>query len=99
MAREFAGNFYNSSLWQKTRKQYIKSVGGLCEHCYAQGIIRHGDTVHHIVHLSPANINNPEVTLNPDNLVLLCRDCHAEEHKKLKRYQVDENGKLRFREG
>ena len=67
---------------------------GLCERCWAKGIVRHGDTVHHKIHLTPANINDPEITLNPDNLELLCRDCHAEEHASEKRYFVDEQGRV-----
>ena len=98
MAREFAEGFYKSKTWQRCRASYIKSVGGLCERCYAAGIIRHGDTVHHKVHLTAENINDPAVTLNYENLELLCRDCHAEMHKSQKRYEVDENGKLRCRE-
>lgn len=94
LARDFAGNFYKSALWVNARRQYVKSVGGLCERCYERGIIRHGDTVHHKIHLSPANINDPEVTLNPDNLILLCRDCHAELHKSQKRFKVDELGRI-----
>ena len=98
MARDFAGNFYKTASWNSVRKSYIKSVGGLCERCYANGIIKHGDTVHHKIHLTPDNITDPAVTLNFDNLELLCRDCHAEEHKSKKRYEVDSNGKLRCRE-
>lgn len=91
---ETAG-FYKTKLWQDCRKSYIKSVGGLCERCYNKGIIKHGDTVHHKIHLTPANINDPEVTLNFDNLELLCREHHAEEHhKKKKRYTITEEGKV-----
>ena len=98
MAREFAEGFYKSKTWQRCRASYIKSVGGLCERCYAAGIIRHGDTVHHKVHLTAENINDPAVTLNYANLELLCRDCHAEVHKSQKRYTVDETGKVEAKE-
>lgn len=98
MAREFAGEFYKTALWQNARRIYVKSIGGLCERCYSRGIIKHGDTVHHKIHLTPDNINDPDIALNPDNFILLCRDCHAEMHKKQKRYEVEPNGKLRLRE-
>ena len=98
MARDFAEKFYKSKTWQRCRASYIKSVGGLCERCYAAGVIRHGDTVHHKVHLTAENINNPSVTLNYENLELLCRDCHAAEHKSQKRYTVDETGKVEAKE-
>lgn len=31
MARKFSKSFYASTAWKKCRKQYIASVGGLCE--------------------------------------------------------------------
>ena len=94
LARDFAGNFYKTALWRNARKLYIQSVGGLCERCYAKGIIRHGDTVHHKIHLTPDNISVPEIALSWDNLELLCRDCHALMHKPEKRYKVDELGRV-----
>ena len=100
MAKEFAGNFYKTAAWRKCRESYIRSVGGLCERCYANGIIKHGDTLHHKVHLTSENINDPNITMCFDNLMLLCRDCHVELHKadihktKVKRYKVDEAGKV-----
>lgn len=98
MAREFSEKFYKSSMWVNCRESYIKSVGGLCEQCYKNGIIKHGEIVHHKIHLTPENINNPEITLNFQNLELLCRDHHAEIHKKqMKRYEVDKDGRLRTR--
>lgn len=53
------------------------------------------DTVHHIQHLNPTNIHDPDVTLNRDNLMAVCRDCHAKVHtKNERRYTVDENGNV-----
>ena len=97
MTREFAG-FYKTALWKNARKSYIKSVGGLCERCYEKGIIRHGDTVHHIIHLTAENVNDLSITTNPDNLILLCRDCHAEVHRNEKRYKVNELGQVEARD-
>lgn len=92
---EATEGFYKTYAWVRCRRAYIKKVGGLCEVCLSRGIIRHGDTVHHKIHLTPENINDPEVTLNDDNLQLVCRDCHAEIHKKKeKRYRVTESGKI-----
>jgi len=36
--------------------------------------------VHHKIHLTPHNIDDPNITLSEDNLELLCRECHAIEH-------------------
>ncbi len=40
-----------------------------------------------------------KITLNFENLELLCRDCHAAQHNKnLRRYKVDEFGNVSARE-
>ena len=36
--------------------------------------------MHHIIELTPDNINNPSISLNPRNLMLLCNDCHNRLH-------------------
>lgn len=81
MAQEFSKSLYNSKQWQETRKAYAKSVKGLCEDCLAKGIYTAGDIVHHRKPLTPENINDPQITLSWDNLKLVCRSCHALEHK------------------
>ena len=75
MARDFARAFYNSAAWQRCRAAYIEHVHGLCERCHRPGWI-----VHHKCYLTPANIDDPSVTLNFDNLEYLCQDCHNAEH-------------------
>lgn len=76
MAKDFAKSFYASRAWQKCRRAYIESRinidGGLCEKCRTLP----GYIVHHKIPLSPENINNPEVTLNFDNLAFDCKECH-----------------------
>lgn len=90
MAQEFARPFYKSRAWQKCRESYIKRAGGLCEECLAQGQYTPGTEVHHIQELTPDNIGDPAVTLNYDNLRLLCHNCHsAHHHRRQRRYVVD----------
>lgn len=87
--------FYKTEAWKDCRKAYAKSVGGLCEHCYAKGKIVPGEIVHHKKPITLLNVNDPEITLNFENLVLLCRECHGKEHRKLvKRYKVDALGRI-----
>ena len=70
----------------------------MCERCLQRGIITPGVIVHHKIHLTPENIMNPSVTLNPANLQLLCRDCHADMHKGTnERYKFDNLGRLILR--
>ncbi len=92
--RDFAKSFYKSKMWQKTRDAYSSSVGGLCEICLGDGIYRAGKIVHHKIEITPDNIGDPNVSLNWNNLQLLCRDCHAKAHGNLKRYRVDEIGRV-----
>ena len=75
MAKDFARAFYQSVQWQRCRAAYIEQVHGLCEICGRPGLI-----VHHKIKLSPANIDNPDITLSWDNLMYLCQDCHNAIH-------------------
>lgn len=100
MAREFAKSFYHSKAWKHTRDVYAKDKM-LCEPCLAKGKYVKGEIVHHIEHLTPANINDPSVTLSFDNLQLVCRDCHAKEHPEIygrdsgaTRCRFDKNGDI-----
>ena len=97
MARPFAVRFYHSKAWKSTRDAYAASKCFLCERCLDRGVYSKGEIVHHKRHLTPENINDPRVTLNFDNLELLCRDCHADEHYqggKPKRYAFDKDGNI-----
>lgn len=71
MAKEWARSFYNSRAWRKCRKAFAESKFFLCEVCGEAG-----EEVHHKVELTPQNINDPSITLNWDNLQLLCHSCH-----------------------
>lgn len=86
-------NFYNTTAWIKCRDAYIKSVYGLCERCGQPGYI-----VHHKTRLTDENENDPNVTLNWDNLEYLCLQCHNEEHFSQKNTKIgtkfDNNGQL-----
>ena len=33
--------------------------------------------MHHVIELTPINITDKRVALNPDNLISLCHDCHT----------------------
>lgn len=108
MARDFSRAFYKSKQWEDARAAYIRSVHGLCERCFAHGKLVPGEIVHHKVHLSPENINDPAITLGFDNLEYVCRQCHADEHPEIygrgeekapPRYGFDEFGNLVNTEG
>ena len=85
MAREFAKAFYKSQAWQNARGAYVDERkafdGGLCELCQDEP----GTEVHHKIFLRPENIDDENITLNPENFMLLCYDCHKREHEAARR--------------
>ena len=89
--KPYAAKFYKSQAWKNCRAAYVRKVGGLCEKCLSRGQYVPGDIVHHKTPITPDNIFDPQVTLSFDNLELLCRNCHAEEHGgRPKRYDIDQ---------
>ncbi len=103
--KPWAEKFYKSIQWQNCREAYLKSQGYLCERCIKKGEVKPAVIVHHKIYLTPWNINDESITLNPINLEALCKDCHNKEHidykagqhktKKKKfnrRYTVGEDG-------
>ena len=84
--------FYRSRKWKIARAMKIASAGGRCEKC---GKI--GTEVHHIIHLTPKNVIDADISLNQDNLILLCNECHNKEHGRFegrREYEFDSEGNL-----
>lgn len=77
MALDYAKAFYNSSAWRKLRLYICESRHWMCEECGC-----YGNQVHHIEEITPDNINDPNITLNEKNLMLLCEECHNAKRKK-----------------
>lgn len=77
MSKDYAKAFYTSKEWIKCRIGYMLSQNYICERCGGTAKI-----CHHKVYITPANIDNPNITLNWKNLESLCQDCHNEEHQK-----------------
>jgi 5-methylcytosine-specific restriction endonuclease McrA len=91
MAKTFSTPLYNSTAWQNCRRLYIakriKIDGGLCEECHS----RIGYIVHHKILIDESNVNDPNITLNHDNLEYVCKQCHdrfPEHFVKSKRHKV-----------
>lgn len=91
MTKKEAKQFYDSAVWQKRRADVLKRDHYECQDCRERittanrkGITLNGwerylnkaTCVHHIVELQ----ENPELGLDPDNLVSLCNRCHNERH-------------------
>ncbi|QUA53777.1 HNH endonuclease [Aristaeella lactis] len=90
--------FYVSWKWRRCRKAYAESVGKICEECLKEGVIETGSKenpleTHHKIELTDENINDPNITLNWDNLELLCKKHHdMKRKKKEKRWKIGPDG-------
>ena len=85
--------FMASRTWRKCRKAYAASKQGLCEDCREQGILTPGAEVHHMIKLTARNLNDASVSLNWDNLRLLCKPCHEKREGK-RQMRTDEFGRV-----
>lgn len=81
--REKAQVVYNNSEWRRVRREVIKQADGLCEVCKAQGRLKKGDEVHHIVKVSRGNSST---NFNLNNLIYVCTSCH----RKIERLNLQE---------
>ena len=79
----FAHQFYHSRAWQDVRSLVWDRAHGLCERCLGRGDVKPANVVHHSIPLTPENMADPDVSLNPERLIALCHDCHAEVHQHL----------------
>lgn len=80
--------FYQSKAWVKLmqviKAERLNDEGQIiCEHC-GKPIVRAYDCIgHHIKYLTEENVNNAEISLNPDNVMLVHHRCHNKIHNKL----------------
>ena len=81
-------NFYRSKPWIELMKciklQRVNDEGILlCEHCH-KPIVKSYDCIgHHIIELTDDNVNDANISLNPDNVMLVHPRCHNKIHNKL----------------
>ena len=86
MAKAFSDKFYHSKKWKNIRAFVLQRDFYMCQICK----IPNSNTVHHIKELTPTNIDNASISINPDNLVTLCNRCHNLIHDK---YKYNEDSK------
>lgn len=90
--------FYKTARWKAAREHVLKRDMYLCQHCLREGKIVPGNTVHHIRELTPLTVEVPEIAIGEENLITLCRDCHARVHgdRPDTRYKLDDFGQVVF---
>lgn len=70
-------SFYASVAWQRLRASIIAERGPYCQRC---GKVAVDPQLHHIIELTPENVHDATISLNPENILLVCRDCHDAVH-------------------
>lgn len=75
--------FYNSDIWKSFRLTLIaeRGVNGLyCEHCKELMLDPRNITAHHKIELTPDNVHDHAISLNPELIMLVHHKCHNEIH-------------------
>ena len=87
--------FYSTKAWTNLRDNYARSQDYICERCFRpcykkndkeyirlkeQGEDVVFGIVHHKIHLTDTNYQDQTISMNWDNLELLCIKCHNTEH-------------------
>ena len=75
-------SYYNSKGWKTLSKVY-KMYHPLCDCCMVDNKVTNVQDVHHIIYFDNQKINAKKYMLltDEDNLLSLCKDCHAKIHK------------------
>lgn len=66
--------FYRSAEWKRLREEVRKANKMRCAVC--RKLILGKSIVDHIQEITPENIDDPNITLNINNLRLMCQPCH-----------------------
>lgn len=83
MPANFAMQFYNSKQWKELRFMLIIQRGAKCERCGKDFMLDPSHLIaHHKKELTPTNIQDPTIALNPENIEIICDECHNKEHRR-----------------
>lgn len=80
--------FYKSKEWEQLiailRLERINKEDSIlyCEHCGKPLIHKYDIIAHHKIELTEANVNDVNISLNPDNIMLIHFRCHNEIHQR-----------------
>ncbi len=77
--------FYNSKAWIELKEYVLSKQNYLCQDCLEKGIITTSNLeVHHIIPIK----ENFNLSLDEDNLRVLCRSCHKKAHDQMKKFKI-----------
>lgn len=69
--------FRDNVIYQRTNKSTMKVH---CARCGKELNKRYDTVVHHKIELTEQNVNDYNISLNPDNVEVICFNCHNKEH-------------------
>ncbi len=75
--------FYSLKPWLDLSYKLKIERGGKCSKCSFTPTTKEEWSLliaHHIIELTEDNINNPNISLNPSNIEIICLNCHNKEH-------------------
>ena len=80
-------SFYKSKEWeallQQLKLERVDSNGEIvCEYCHKPISKKYDCIGHHKIELTEGNVNNYEISLNPDNIMLIHFRCHNKIHER-----------------
>lgn len=76
-------SLYTSPEWANLKALLLLERGDTCECGCGQVFLGAWDCIpHHIVEVTPLNVNDTTVSLNPDNIMLLRHACHNRIHER-----------------
>lgn len=74
--------FRCSKPWRKLSYKLKVERGGKCNRC-KEILLDFSKLIgHHIIELNEDNVDNLNISLNPDNIEIVCHDCHNKEHRR-----------------
>ena len=79
--------FYKSDEWESFRKvvifERLNDQGEtVCEYCHKPIVKKYDIILHHKRELTESNVNDYNVSLNPDNIMLIHHRCHNQIHER-----------------
>lgn len=78
-------NFYVSKPWRDLSYNLKIAAGGKCNRCDFQVINKEDFKYligHHKIELDENNVDDPNVSLNPEKIEIICHQCHNKEHRR-----------------
>jgi hypothetical protein len=75
-------SFYASEAWVTLRLLLINERGNRCEHC-KKIVPKSKDLIgHHKIDLTPENVNDRSISLDPEKIEIICFECHNKVHNR-----------------